>query len=137
MVEWITPKTDWQSTDRFNYTDYNRIKNNISFLHSKSQQLWRPFSITEMGEDITSYAAYWDVDKFNAFEENIEKINGNILTKDYGYSKVFFENGPFIRYDELNRIELATLSMYEILKRQESGLNRMSFRLGAFKEVRI
>jgi len=38
MAEWITPKTDWYgerdeegvySGDRFNATDFNRIKNNI------------------------------------------------------------------------------------------------------------
>ena len=39
-MAWITPKTDWHGEvtdgiytgDRFNASDYNRIKNNIAFF---------------------------------------------------------------------------------------------------------
>ena len=65
--EWVEPKTDWKSTDRFNFSDYNRIKNNLIWLHAKSEELWKKFNIEDMGEDITSYATYWNVDMFNAF----------------------------------------------------------------------
>ena len=134
---WLTPKTDWKSTDRFNFVDFNRIKNNFLFLHEKAQKLWHTFQIENMGEDILSYEAYWEVSKFNAFEKNLESINKNIFTQNYGYSKTFFENAPFIKYDELNRIESAILSMYKILQNQETALRKIPFRLGAYKEVRI
>ena len=135
--EWVEPKTDWKSTDRFNFSDYNRIKNNLIWLHAKSEELWKKFNIEDMGEDITSYATYWNVDMFNAFENNLEQINKNTLSKNYGTKQVFFENAPFIQYEELNRIESAMLSIYDILKRQELTIRRIPFRLGTFKEVRI
>ena len=33
-MAWVTPKTDWdRDTDRFNYTDYNRIKGNVELVY--------------------------------------------------------------------------------------------------------
>lgn len=134
---WHTPKTDWKSTDRFNFVDYNRIKNNLQWLYEKVTELYKPFEIENMGEDITDYSSYWQVKYFNAWEQNLDIINSNMFTKDYGTAQRFFENGPFIQWTELNRIESAILNMRDILDRQEKGIKRLSFRLGTFKGVRI
>ena len=134
-IEWKKPKTDWKSSDRFNIVDFNRIKNNLRFLHQKACKLYRNFDIENMGDEVTSYESYWNVAFFNAFESNVETINNNIYTKEYGTSQRFFENGPFIKWDELNRIESACLAMKDILDRQESGLQRLAFRLGGMKGV--
>lgn len=134
---WHTPKTNWKSTDKFNFVDYNRIKNNLLWLKQKVSELYRPFEIEDMGEDITDYLFYWKVQYFNAWEKNLDIINNQMFTKDYGVAQRFFENGSFIQWMELNRIESAILSMREILDRQEAGIKKLSFRFGAFKEVRI
>lgn len=134
---WHTPKTNWLPTDRFNFVDYNRIKNNLIWLHEKAQNLWKPFDIEDMGDDIESFSGYWPLEIFNMWERNLEVINKNIFTQDYGVSQYFFYNGPFIKWDELNRIEGATLQMKEILERQEKGLRKLPFRLGTFKEVKV
>ena len=34
-IEWVEPKTNWSSNDRFNIADFNRIKNNLEFLCTK------------------------------------------------------------------------------------------------------
>ncbi len=134
---WHPPKTDWAQTDRFNFKDYNRIKNNIEYLHQKAVSLWKPFNIEDMGENIYDYTSAWDAEKFNIFERNLEVINNNIFSQYYGYMQTFFYNGPFIKADELNRIESAILSMNDILERQKQGIRRLSFRLGTFKGVKI
>lgn len=131
---WEEPKTDWVSGDAFNLTDYNRIKNNLSYLHELAESLWHPFSIDDMGEDVTDYRTAWDVDVFNAWERNLDTIDRNIFWQDFGTGQTFFENGKFIDYKELNRIEAATVAMKDVLKRQMSGLRRLSFRLGTFKK---
>ena len=136
-IEWKKPKTDWKSSDRFNIVDFNRIKNNLRFLHQKACKLYRNFDIENMGDEVTSYESYWNVAFFNAFESNVDVINNIIYTKDYGITQRFFENGPFIKWDELNRIESACLEMKDILDRQESGLQRLSFRLGGMKGVNV
>ena len=134
---WHTPKTDWKSTDRFNFVDYNRIKNNLLWLHEKVSELYRPFEIEDMGMDITDYLSYWKVQYFNAWEKNLDIINNHMFSRDYGVAQRFFENGPFIQWMELNRIENAILNMRDILERQEAGIRRLSFRFGKFKEVSI
>lgn len=131
MAEWQTPKTDWVSTDRFNIEDYNRIKNNLLYVWEQAQLIWGGFEIADMGEDITSYSAYWDVDVFNAFESNIDTINEHMLSQDYGIRQTFYENGPFIKWDELNRIEEAVLKMKRIVDGRKASLVRLAFRLGA------
>lgn len=135
-IEWVEPKTNWSSNDRFNITDFNRIKNNLEYLHAKAISMYKNFNLSDMGSDIMSYENFWKVNYFNAFEENVDIINKTILTKDYGTSQKFFANGPFIRWDELNRIENACLQMKDILYRQEIGLRKIPFSLGNMKGVR-
>lgn len=137
VTKWHTPKTNWTVNDRFNYVDYNRIKNNLAYLHEEAYKLWKPFGIEDMGEDIFDNVTAWKVRYFNAWEKNLEVINDTILTQDYGLSQRFFENGVFIQWNELNRIESAILSMRDILDRQKASLRKLSFRLGAFKEVKV
>ena len=48
-MAWITPKTDWYGEvvdgvyvgDRFNASDYNRIKNNLSYLRELAVQMYK------------------------------------------------------------------------------------------------
>lgn len=136
-MSWVEPKTNWTTEDRFNISDFNRIKNNLLWLHEKVSELYRPFEIEYMGEDITTYEDYWNVDYFNAFETNLDRINQNMLKKDYGVSQRFFENAPFIQANELNRIENACLSMKKIIETQEIAFRRLPFNLGGFKAMRV
>ncbi len=39
--------------DRFNATDFNRIKNNLSYLRDLASRLYDEFSIVSLGEDRT------------------------------------------------------------------------------------
>lgn len=137
VAEWTVPKTNWKQEDRFNIEDYNRIKNNLAYLHEKSVELIKPFSIEDMGEDLADYTQYWDVDVFNAFEINLDRINENAYRQEYGLKQTFYENGKFPDCHELNRIESATLDIKGWISRQEAGLRKIPFTLGRFKEVRI
>lgn len=137
MMAWIEPKTNWASTDRFNIEDYNRIKGNLEYLHEKAVEISAIFSIQDMGNEKTDYADFFYASEFNLFEQNLATINQNIFTQNYGVAQTFYDNGPFIQWEELNRIESATLSMLEILNRQKAGLRKLSFRLGNMKGVKV
>lgn len=137
MSEWITPKTDWNINSKFNIDDYNRIKNNLVYLKDRANDLIIPFEIDDMGSDLTSYASFWDVRIFNLFETNLEKINQKTYNKNLGGTKTFYENGQFIKYDELNRMESSMITLKDTLDRQKQGLRHIPFRLGRFKEVRV
>lgn len=136
-MAWLEPKTDWVSTDRFNIQDYNRIKGNLEYLHDRAEKLYHRFQIQNMGSDKADYSVFFYADEFNLFEENLDIINQNVFMQDYGESQTFFDNGQFIQWDELNRIESAMFSMSRILDRQEAGLRRLAFRLGNMKGVAV
>lgn len=136
-MAWVTPKTDWVATDRFNIEDFNRIKNNILFLQSWAREVFSYVPLDNMGEDIDSYTAYWNVDYFNAFENNIDALNEGIRQLDYGIKMTFAENGYFINFTELNRIESATADMKRLCDEQYKLLMRLPFRLGTYKAIRV
>lgn len=135
VSKWHTPKTNWSVKDRFNFIDYNRIKNNLAYLQEYATLIFKSFNIKDMGEDIESHTFEWDVDIFNLFETNLAEIDKNLFLKDYGTPQTFYENGVFIQWNELNRIESAILSIKKDLDDYKAGLRRLSFRLGSFKEV--
>lgn len=136
-IAFITPKTDWKKTDRFNISDYNRIKNNLKFLEKFGQELFSDFSINDMGNDKTDYTGYWKPREFNLFEENLDIIVKNYPPYDAGTRKTFFENAPFIDYKELNRIESATLYFYKIASVHRATLPRLSVRAGNMRGVKV
>lgn len=135
-MSWQEPRI-WTADDRFNITDYNRIKGNLTYLHEKAEELYHAFQISSMGNDKADYSAYFYAGEFNAFEQNLDTINQNIFSQDFGERQTFYDNGPFIQWEELNRIESAMLGMYELLGRQEAVLSRLSFRLGNMKGVAV
>lgn len=137
VIKWHSPKVNWKITDRFNIQDYNRIKNNLEYLNERASKLYAQFSIEEMGPDKETYRSYYYAHEFNRFERNLEVINKHILARDYGVSQKFYDNGHFIDYRELNRIEGAILGMNTVLDNLEAGLARLSFRLGNWKGVKI
>lgn len=135
-MAWIQPKTNWAVGDRFNISHYNRIKGNLNFLHERAEEFYPNFGIIDMGAD-KEYSEYPYAREINNFEKNLETINENVFTQDLGVTATFYSNGAFIQWNELNRIESAMLSIYEMLNRQEAGLPVLSFRLGGMKGVRV
>lgn len=138
MTRWIAPKTDWQVRkdaegkcigDYFEIEDYNRIKNNLQFLMEFASRLYPSFEIADMGED-KSEEDYMYADEANLLEENLKKIVASTYNPDYGESPVFAENGAYIDYRELNRIEGAMLDMYNNLLGQYEGRRMLTFMLG-------
>lgn len=127
-MSWIEPKTNWTENDYFNIEDYNRIKNNIDYLMKEVGYVVKPVDGTDMGEDVTSTLVVWKSDQFNAFENNMDKVVAAM--GDEFDTRRYFPNGAFINADSLNRIEQACLDTYTGVKKQETCLTRLDFRLG-------
>lgn len=103
-MEWITPKTDWKPTDKFNVSDFNRIIGNTQLVSEAISSMKRHFDIEQMGNNL-SYESVFDADAFNAIESNIDNIAKYSEYHKNDVKRSFYENGKFITYDELNRIE--------------------------------
>lgn len=127
---WTEPKTNWTDTDYFNYTDYNRIKNNIEYLRSLSLDLYLDFPYEDMGDDKTGYADFPYADEFNALEDNLDSIKKHTFPFDTSEKKTWYENQATPTYKDLNRMETACLNLYEGLKSQLSIKTRLSITLG-------
>lgn len=137
VMAWSTPKTDWTASDSFNIGDYNRIKNNLKYLHDESELIYGAYGITDMGSDISGYTGFWDVAKFNAFENNLQTINEHMIDSPIGQKMTFYPNGVFIGYAELNRIENATLTLKATIDGWYEAMATLPFRLGAKRALRV
>lgn len=137
MATWTTPKTNWIASDSFNISDYNRIKNNLQYLHDESENIFGQYAIIDMGSDISSYAGYWNVDLFNAIESNLQTINEHMLNLPIGAKLTFYPNGVFIGYAELNRIENASIMLKSTIDGWYEAMAILPFRLGAKNALRV
>ena len=116
---WTTPKTDWSGEtidgvyigDRFNAADFNRIKNNLEYLRELAVQLYKEFTIHSLGSDRTP-------------------INANSLKRPYGTALTYADNGNTMDFKELNRLEGATLDLYQKLTNQSEGRRTLTWNFG-------
>lgn len=137
-MAWITPKTDWQgstdangvySGDYFNADDFNRIKNNLAYLREIAIAIYKDFAINDLGEDKTP-VDYFYADEINALEENLTTINENTLKRSIGEPTIYVDNGRTMTFEELNRLEGATLDLYNRLINQYEGRRMFIWNFG-------
>lgn len=131
---WQQPKTDWKAEDFFNVEDYNRIKGNLNEIRALALTLWPDFEFEEMGADKTYQDYGFYADEINRFEANVEHICAGTFPFPVGEQQTFYENQPFIDWQELNRIEEACQLIYSNICSREAGRKTLAFILngGAF-----
>ena len=103
---WQEPKTDWVAEDYFNYSDYNRIKNNIAYLRSLAES--------------------------NTLEDNLESLRKNTFLFDDSDPKQWYENQRTPNYEDFNRLEKACLLFYNGFKTQKAHKPFLPQILGGF-----
>lgn len=137
-MRWETPKINWYGMtdadgnyvgDRFNEVDFNRIKNNLTYLRELSVNLYEEFSIVSLGADRTP-ANYFYADEINQLEENLDTINTNTLQRSYGTPPVYVDNGNTMDFVELNRLERAILDLYDRLTNEFEGRRMFTWNFG-------
>lgn len=137
-MAWQTPKTDWHgavdangvySGDRFNATDFNRIKNNLTYLRDLAIKVYAEFNIVSLGNDRTP-KDYFYADEINQLEANLVTINSHTLKRSYGSAPTYNENGNTMDFAELNRLEGAILDLYDKLTNQAYGRRMLTWNFG-------
>lgn len=130
-MSWTTPVTNWTSDRKFNLEDYNRIKNNLKYLKTLADSIYRSFNITELGEDLSDEEHWWSPIEINALEDALDEIfRASALPINIGEKKSFQYNGLFIQYLELNRIESACLNIYTLAQSQARTRKHLKLVLG-------
>lgn len=147
-MAWETPKTDWTSMydesglfigDFFNVGDYNRIKNNLVIIRDLATQVMGNVPETPVGVDkhypINGSPDFnndnFFADEINLIEDGLAALDNAMPFVDFGQKKTYYDNGRFIDYQELNRIESAEAQLYELLTNSTSQKARLAFRLGS------
>ena len=136
-MAWSTPKTDWSGEfvdgvyvgDKFNAVDFNRIKNNLAYLRELAIKMYDEFSIHSLGADRTPQD-YFYADEINKLEENLVTINTNSLKRSYGEAPIYVDNGNVMDFKELNRLESATLDLYDKLTNEHDGRRTLTWNFG-------
>lgn len=137
-MAWETPKTDWHGStdgegiytgDRFNATDFNRIKNNLDYLRELAIKMYDEFSIVFLGSDRTP-VDYFHADEINQLEENLKTINSKTLKRSYGNPPTYVANGNTMDFAELNRLERAILDLYDRLTNESEGRRMFTWNFG-------
>lgn len=137
-MEWIEAKTDWTANDYINAADFNRIRNNILYLKEVATGYFRPFDFSEaitreQGFEDWAYAETWN-NLENALDEFIKKT---YQLSNLGVKKIYSVYDPYIDYQELNRIESASLRYKEFFDVQSNIVQKLSFELGNYGGIQI
>lgn len=123
-MAWTTPKTNWSTSDYFTCVDFNRIKNNIYYIWEEGLNYFPAYEIISMGNDRT-YSNLVYADEINAIEDNLESINTNTYKLSTGSKPTFYDNGYFLDWNELNRIEDLILRLYQESQKNKREKKRM------------
>lgn len=135
---WETPKTDWHYEldseglyvgDRFNATDFNRIKNNLEYLRELAIKMYDDFTIHALGADRTP-KDYFYADEINQLEENLNTVNQKSIKGAYGNAPSYTANGNIMDFTELNRLEGAIFDLYDKLSNQNDGRRTFTWNFG-------
>lgn len=125
----------YNSASKFNWGDYMSFWQGIMELHTMANDLYLGFPIKTMRQ-IKTYEDYFYAEDFNRIEENLETINKHVFTQDIGKTKTFYDNGQFIKYDELNRLIDGMYTLTDMLKNQMKNRRKLEIRLGNMKGVK-
>jgi hypothetical protein len=131
---WQTPKTNWVATDPVSYIDYNRIVGNLNELQTLCQEMYT-LTATDLGNSQT-VSDYPYEDMLNAIETALANVNSASFDFAIGTGVVFVANGDYFDFTELNRIESASLRLYNWLNAQFEAIPRLSIRLGNRKGIK-
>lgn len=87
------------------------------------------FSLEDMGADKTYEDYSFYADEINRFETNVGRICAGTYPFAVGNQKTFYDNQPFIDWQELNRIEEACRLIYSNIQSRLNGRKILAFTL--------
>lgn len=140
-MAWTPPKVNWTAETFINYNDINRIVNNLKYLKELASHLY-----TTKIKDVTvvqkygfGQSGYTDLyaDEINDIEEALTSLNVGTLNYNIGDQKTYQDNGAYIDYVELNRIESSMYKLQMEMMFQIDNLDRLAFTLGGERKFKI
>lgn len=135
-MEWIEPKTDWNDTEYFEYTDYNRIVGNLKYLKKLGDELFANIGEITVGEQKKVMQEFY-AREMNEIENSLHNLNLETYGFDIGSKKIYKANGATPLWSEFNRIENASLLLYNTMVSHKNSLPRLTIVLGGQKGIKV
>ena len=136
-MEWITPKTDWKIQfdldghylgDYFEVLDYQRICNNLKYLHKMAIQLWnQPDKLQLFDVKQTDFCT---AEMINSLEQAIQILKADAFSSIIPPLKKWNANEFAPMVQDLNRIEQAIQNLYWLFFQQNEALPKLAMKLG-------
>lgn len=120
-MPWVTPKTDWQSTDYINFGDFNRIEGNIlevaTYLASLGYNVGSITSVTNR-----TNASFDYISSINRIETNLNSlVQAYYIPPGWQTRKTWFVTMGFSNNDA-NRLENNTKLVMEMAQRNVQSI---------------
>jgi hypothetical protein len=136
-MAWITPKVDWISDDYINFTDYNRICNNLDEVKNEAEQLGFRQTEWQTMEQASGYSFLPHADDFNKQIENYNLFDDGILPSFQPITDSFGVNGYTITYNTLNALENGLNVLHTTLEVALANIPRLAITLGGNNKLKI
>ena len=134
-MAWITPKTDWISTDKLNFTDYNRICNNLDEVRSEATKLSFNYSGYQIMTRAIDEASLPHADDFNKQIDNYNLFD-DVLPNFEPITDTFNANGYTITYETVNTLERNILLLDTVLSVAKANIPRLAIILGGNNKLK-
>lgn len=133
-MAWTTPKTDWVSTDHYDYRTFNRIEGNLAVLDEQARRLFDLNDITERTARTYTYSEYTYPSFYNKIESWLYDLNRKTWNLEtFRTKKTYLANQPIMDYAELNRVESTIAELKALNDIQLSILPTLAIRMGDYE----
>ena len=112
-MAWITPVTNWTASGYYNYTDINRVENNINEVRTYLIGIGYvvPTITVNTARTTTSYDL---ISSINRIENNLDTIKNAMFTPSGWQSKITWDTTTKMSADVANRWENNALLLYTL-----------------------
>ena len=91
--------------------------------------MYDEYSFGWLGDD-RNVGDYFYADEINTLEQNLAAINAHTVKESYGSAPTYADNGNTMDFTELNRLESASLDLYDKLNNQHDGRRMLTWNFG-------
>ena len=129
---WIIPKTNWNNSEWFEISDWNRIKGNIEYIQDLISELYPNYSVLSVPIiPIINRQTLFIPSLHNAIEDNFELIGMHVPISFISVNtRKFFDNNNTWDFNDLNRIESITFQYHNAMISQRANIPTLEFELG-------
>lgn len=110
-MAWITPKTNFVSTDYYNYSDFNRVENNINEVRNYLNSIQYPIPSIPVVTNRTNTSIDY-VSSINRIENNIKTLCTNFVYPPGFIAVKTWSNLLGFSHSDANRLEVNINALY-------------------------